>query len=1287
MTSLKDPPEWEVSYKTSDVTAEGVSVDILHHFYIPVLKRSVRYDRVAGYFRSSSLAAASQGFSAFTEKDGKMRLVVGCDLDPADVAVILQGGTDAEKKAAEVLKSELGDESQWPEEVTRGVQLLGWMLQRGQLEVRVAFRVHSQSGQPISADSTEDGYVHEKWALFYDEEGNALQIEGSLNESRTALAKNAENLSVSCGWWSEKHAESVEKGRVNFERVWDDESPALRVMTLPDAVKQRLLKLGEKVSIPFEIDGTTAVPPVVPPPDPMELLRFAVIADAPKMPGGRYVGMTTAPVAPWPHQEVVARRLIGSWPCNWMLCDEVGLGKTIESGLALRGLYLSGLAKRILIASPASVASQWQREMASKFLMPFWLATSAKYEAIHPRPETRWSKTVYDEDLIIVSTALMARDERRKELKAAERFDVALVDEAHYARRSNLKPDQNARLHPRSNRLLQTIGESVRPQCRSLWLASATPMQLDPIEVSDLIAVIGRVGAFQHDPTLTQAFYDILGKLIRDAEPTPAEWAFLRESIRSLEYTDPLLWNYLHQTVVDARIKQDVTRWLEGGHVPKGTARRDIRRFIFSAAPLSRVMLRHTRSLLEVYKAKGQLSENLAVRHILPLPHIAFTDQEQKAYDGLEEYCNKLRQQIERHSTDKSKRTAMGFYLSFLRLRFASSLFAIRETIDRRIKRAIATLEHHDAGADDSSSVDWDDLLSDGDEIDDEEVVRSFLKDRTPADLGWEIKHLKGMRANLADLSGPSSKMQVLFQTLDQRRDARTGRVQQTVIFSRFFDTVSDIRDRLRHADPQMLIATYSGQGAGGQYVNPRNQYRLLNVDRDLVKRKFIQGEIDILICTDAAAEGLNLQTADLLVNFDLPWNPMKVEQRIGRIDRIGQRYSDIYVLNLCYPGSAEEAVYDRLLRRLAKASNVVGQQQVSMLPVTPEEFRDLADRKLSPEALEARALIRLEFQKKREASMQMPPKEMHDIYVRLSKAAAQEPIPITLAQIADAIYGSHHLRDLGCVVEGDGDEQHLVVAGVDPAIEGIRLTLSRKLFEKGLPSGEVVRFASYGDPAFESVLRYFADFGLPPGVRRLSLPVEEFDTERVAYLVAVANDSADSLQLVTRYEDLHGLVLDPEREITDAEAKPYLAELKKRAFVELDPVLAVSRVNRINEDAAAAERWLATAIAAYYIEQRAKLTGDDAFWSVVKDIDDQILQKAVLTAQLSPLKRLHEVKAKLLFDVTAPELGDSGHIDAPRFLLQSAIDTACRSADATRLKKSDLTATAMVNRLRGELK
>ncbi len=97
--------------------------------------------------------------------------------------------------------------------------------------------------------------------------------------------------------------------------------------------------------IQIEIDGTNAVVPLVEPPSPTECLRFALIKDGPRLPGGRYVGMETAPVKPWPHQEVAARRLIKTWPYNYLLCDEVGLGKTIEAGLAIRSLYLSGMVR------------------------------------------------------------------------------------------------------------------------------------------------------------------------------------------------------------------------------------------------------------------------------------------------------------------------------------------------------------------------------------------------------------------------------------------------------------------------------------------------------------------------------------------------------------------------------------------------------------------------------------------------------------------------------------------------------------------------------------------------------------------------------------------------------------------------------------------------------------------------------------------------------------------------------------------------------------------------------
>jgi hypothetical protein len=112
----------------------------------------------------------------------------------------------------------------------------------------------------------------------------------------------------------------------------------------------------------MEIDGSSDLPPVVEPPSALERLQFAaVLRDAPRMPGGRFVGMYTAPVEPWPHQEVVAHRLVETWPYSYLLCDEVGLGKTIEAGLAIRSLLLSGLAKRVLIAPPASLTQQWQR--------------------------------------------------------------------------------------------------------------------------------------------------------------------------------------------------------------------------------------------------------------------------------------------------------------------------------------------------------------------------------------------------------------------------------------------------------------------------------------------------------------------------------------------------------------------------------------------------------------------------------------------------------------------------------------------------------------------------------------------------------------------------------------------------------------------------------------------------------------------------------------------------------------------------------------------------------------
>ena len=324
---------WRLSYRTSGLKPDGQPVDILHDFYIPALRRAVRYDRVAGYFRSSSLAAASQGFSAFVGRQGTMRLIVGADLEPQDVRAILQGTED---HLAAHLNAALAHPEAWPEAVTRGVALLAWMVAHQYLDVRVAFRVHAQTGEPLPVDSREDGYVHMKWAVFADTYGYRLYVSGSLNESRSALILNAENIDVHCDWYGERDHQRVEEADREFHMLWDDQHPSLRVLTLPEAVRRRLLRLAEGVTHPLEIDGSSAAPLDIPPPSTLERLRFALLRDGPRLPGGRYVGMETAPIVPWPHQAVVARRLIDTWPYSYLLCDEVGLGKTIEAGLAIR---------------------------------------------------------------------------------------------------------------------------------------------------------------------------------------------------------------------------------------------------------------------------------------------------------------------------------------------------------------------------------------------------------------------------------------------------------------------------------------------------------------------------------------------------------------------------------------------------------------------------------------------------------------------------------------------------------------------------------------------------------------------------------------------------------------------------------------------------------------------------------------------------------------------------------------------------------------------------------------
>jgi superfamily II DNA/RNA helicase len=117
-------------------------------------------------------------------------------------------------------------------------------------------------------------------------------------------------------------------------------------------------------------------------------------------------------------------------------------------------------------------------------------------------------------------------------------------------------------------------------------------------------------------------------------------------------------------------------------------------------------------------------------------------------------------------------------------------------------------------------------------------------------------------------------------------------------------------------------IGLYAGSNRSGIWRNGAFQ----RTDRETLKKRVRTGELKLLLGTDAASEGLNLQRLGTLINIDLPWNPTRLEQRKGRIQRIGQVREVVWIANLRYRGSVEDRVHEVLAGRLEAIHDLFGQ-------------------------------------------------------------------------------------------------------------------------------------------------------------------------------------------------------------------------------------------------------------------------------------------------------------------------------------------------------------------------
>lgn len=887
----------------------GPSVDRLNDFYIPALERSVRFDRAAGFFSSAALAIAAAGIVRLIQNGGRMRLLCGAELSREDVEAVRRG----DELRGVVEQALVGCLAEPPDQSLRArLEALAWMVASGHLDIKVVLP-RGKDGLPLPAVEARE-YYHPKEGVFVDAEGNRLAFSGSSNESINSWQWNYEVFSVYATWPLGSGADQAGPltayvGQVErrFEDLWNGREESWIALDIPEAARKELLRFCPDTP-PDRDPLEKARPSPIPTPSEVggsseERLIFEFLREAPFLPGASRIGVATSTVKPWPHQLRVVDEIVARFPESFLLCDEVGLGKTIEAGLAVRQLYVTGKVRRALLLVPKSVLRQWQEELYEKFALNVPRYDGALLLDVFDREVPLSSPIWGASPLLLASSQLAKRRDRQAEVLASGPWDLVLIDEAHHARRRDFLEDRF-----RPNRLLELlVGSPGRPGLRdrtsAIYLLTATPMQVHPVEIWDLLKVAGLAGRWG---ALAENFLAYFRELRRSAADRDWDFLFsmLRTSLESPNAIDPDFAAVAERDL--GLVEWQVVRGLPWAQHPRShlqqvspKARRYVDELLRRHTPIRRHVWRNTRTLLRRYQEKGLLTDKIPHRD--PLNEwIALSDGaegERVLYEQVDEYITDFYKKYE------AQRKGLGFVMTVYRRRLTSSFYALRRSLERRLEFLDGQLAH--AGLTD------DDLEQDDLDLD----VSEELADEDRAAFEGERKYVEEFIHDIREL-GSDSKLEQLtadLQTIFKKRET-------VLVFTQYTDTMDYLREQLREVYGSH-VACYSGRG-GERW----DGVAWRSCPKESLKAEFKAGEeIKILLCTESASEGLNLQTCGVLINYDMPWNPMRVEQRIGRIDRIGQRYDRVWIRNYFYRDTVEAVIYQRLSDRIHWFEDVVG--------------------------------------------------------------------------------------------------------------------------------------------------------------------------------------------------------------------------------------------------------------------------------------------------------------------------------------------------------------------------
>ena len=723
------------------------------------------------------------------------------------------------------------------------------------------------------------GFLHGKAGVIELADGRKLGFVGSMNETSSGWQRHYEIL------WEDDSPEGVAWIEKEFKFLWNAARP------LPDAVIREVRRRGYRREVQFdEINDDEDLAP-------------AALIESPLYREG-------LSLLPWQQGFITEclRHYHNHGIVRLLLADEVGLGKTLSLATAALALCLLSDKKHqsrkpIVIFAPATLCQQWQTELIDKLgiLCARWETQRKVWLDVDERtisPAGREQIAKCPLRIGIVSTGLMMRDSLEKQHLLGLHYGLLILDEAHKARtRQGFGRDAGT-----PNELLAFM-RKMAARADHVLLGTATPIQTRSEDLWDLMGilhqgkghfVLGNDFAKWHRP---QEGLPVLSGEQVVTEPSFA-WELLRSPLPLVDATQEPRARRLYSA-----IRQDLglTNGVWQTNKPFTELSKDTREVLED--DLSR----------EISGATFFQRENPFVRHIVLRKRTSLEEAGLLKQVGVDLHpARNLARELQLFNAlfeAKALRTSKDFREAYREARLFGRALAkrgkgggfMKNLMEQRICSSIQ------AGLNTART------LLEGrtvhEERDDQEMELTV-------ESAEESEVLRRLIARLERID-QDPKLNAVLHYLQREKWLDYG----IIIFSQYYDTAKWVADELAAGYPDEAIGLYAGAGRSRLYRKGDS----VHCERETLKKMVAEHEIRIMVATDAACEGLNLQTLGALINIDLPWNPTKLEQRIGRIKRFGQVREKVDMLNLVNEQTVDEKVHERLSERMRDRYNLFG--------------------------------------------------------------------------------------------------------------------------------------------------------------------------------------------------------------------------------------------------------------------------------------------------------------------------------------------------------------------------